>query len=48
MLKQLKDFLTPYINRNYQLISLGDFNINLLEDKTIPHIRCTMLCQTIQ
>ena len=37
MLKQLKDFLTPYINRNYQLILLGDFNINLLEDKTISN-----------
>jgi hypothetical protein len=29
---ELKDFLTPYINRNYQLILL-DYNINLLEIK---------------
>ena len=34
---ELKDFLTPYINRNYQFILLGDFNINLPEDKTISN-----------
>jgi exonuclease III len=33
----LKDFLTPYIHRNYQLILLGDFNINLLDNTTISN-----------
>ncbi len=32
---ELKDFLTPYISRNYEFILLGDFKINLPENKTI-------------
>jgi hypothetical protein len=35
---ELKDVLTPYINRNYQLILLGDFNINLLENTKISNL----------
>jgi hypothetical protein len=35
---ELKDYLTSYINRNYQLILLGDFNIDLLENITISNL----------
>jgi hypothetical protein len=34
---ELNDFLAPNINRNYPLILLGDFNINLLENTTISN-----------